>query len=334
MKLLWMDDLKLESDLRAMGIAFEVTTIKLSVIDFVASADNGARIGDPVMPGLVADYKLAMLNGDIFPRPAVRKIKSGYLILSGNQRCAAVRELVADGDLPPDCQIEAYLLATDDPMLVNAVIRSANVGHGGRTTWDERVAHAIFMVSSLGMAIADASKLFIVSKTTITARIRAEEVRKELGKACIATSTIATATLDVLGQIQHDERSFRQMGSLVAQHAPPTERVRQMVGSVKKAKSDTDRLRIVKNFENELTQEAHAIGAKRDGTLAKLPQRPRRDRLIGDLKRVVNWLENGTDGEPFGGLRELQITAASDEKLLRDLWSRLEMRMRVILKKK
>jgi len=152
LKLSCCDDLQLESHLRALSVSQAVRTIKFSQLDLKESQYNGARIEDPIVRFLVEDYKTGMENGDTFPRIAVYEDKKGtYVILSGNQRSVSIDELIKEGKISKLLTLEVYVVDTADPLLREVIARSANVSHGGRSSRDERLAHAIYSVRKLGM---------------------------------------------------------------------------------------------------------------------------------------------------------------------------------------
>jgi len=336
-KLKWCADLKAESDYRAMAIPFSMQTIRFSQIDLKESSFNGARLGDTIIDDLVDDYAQGMTNGDTFPSVVVYEAKGGkFIIISGNQRSNAIKKLIANGELPKDPTMEVYVLDTADQMLLEAVARSANVSHGSRATAAERMAHAVYMVTKFGMKPADAALLYMVSCSNINSNIRAERVRRDLGKQNIDVSALPNSAIEPLRKLENDNNSFLKVGSLVAQHKPTGERVKQIINRVGKAKSDAGRSSVVKAIEKELTQESKSYShKKRDkNSHPKMPDRPRRDKLIHLLERLANFLAYEKDGSGFTSLDELQIATEADEGKVKKLWSQLELRMKVVLKTK
>lgn len=330
MELVWIEDLKAERDLRKLGISFSVQSVSFSAIDLIESIDNLARLIEPLRRELIDEYKMAMLDGDAFPMVVVRKVKSVYILLGGNQRCTAIKELITEGMISATVEIPLYLIAVEtEPMFIAAAVRSLNVGHGGRATFDERIAHAVWMVKHEGMAIKDVAGLFKVGANTIQTRLRAEDTRSELQRSGVEASQLTQHTLDKLSQLRHDNKTFRQLGALVTQHTVTGDRLDQVVAEVRKKKSDSDRMMAVKEFEKELAASSATSSVRKNG--ARTPLRPRRDRLFSELRRLSNWLENGSGGEAFRSLRQLQVTNKEDEKIVSDLWSRLKGRMHLIL---
>lgn len=336
LKLKWIPDLKAETDFREMNIPFAVKEIRFSQINLYESSNNGARLGDTIIANKVTDYAQAMRNENAFLRVVVfLDANYGYILTSGNQRCSAIKELIEAKYLPADPMIEVYVLETKDAMLLEAIGRSANCCHGLGSTMEERITHAVYMVRCKGMQLKDAAKLFIVDPSTISRRIKSEEGRKELGAMGIDTTRLPARTLELLTRINHDQQAFRQVGGLVAQHVPSGDRVETIVSRVLKAKSDPDRLKVVQQVEKELSQEAKEFGKRKKlRTVApKAPARPWRDKLVTTFTKLADFLDFGHDGEAFRKLTDLQVATAADEKTIRELWARLELRMALLLKK-
>jgi hypothetical protein len=331
----WIDDLLAEADFRAMNIPFSVKEIRFSQIDLYESCQNGARLGDQVVAELVSDYAQAMRNGAPFLRMAAYLGKAGYVLTSGVQRSCSFKELIDAGDISGDPLIEIYALQTSDKMLIEGITRSANVPHGGRSNLGERMSNAVHMVRVLGMTTVDARKLFMVSESAINMRIRVDALRKNLGEKGIDTSRVPASTMECLGQIDNDDHAFTQLATLVSQHVPSCSRVDTFVKRIKKAKSDGDRGKVVKQIESELAEESREFKNRKKAriTAPKAPSRPWRDKFVQSLSKLADFLDFGHDGEGFDRLTTLQVATQVDEKAVRDLWARLELRMSLVLKK-
>lgn len=337
LKLSFISDLKGESDARAMSMAFDIVTIKHSEIDLLESQHNGARLGDQVVRYLVDDYKQAVRNGDAMPRAWVWKGKSGYVLASGVQRNTAYKELIDAGDLPKNVQTEVYLLHTQDKLLIELFTRAANVGHGGRASHDERMAHAVYAVRSLGARPKDAARYFMVSDTNINHRIRAENTRAKLQSSGVqGVQSVPISSLAELSKLDFDEGAQIKFGTLISESPVPCDKVAAVARACAKAKSSADRQKIIKGLEQEITEAAHIAKAKKPNkeVRRKVPQRPRRDKLLGELSSLASFLDLGNDREAFRTLQELQIASTEDENSVRELWGRIRFRMELILGKK
>jgi hypothetical protein len=333
LKLTWLPDLRAERDMKDLGIHFSVVTIKFRDIDIKESGYNGARIGGAIVTELVNDYAQGFRNGDSFPRPVVYR-KAGYILTSGNQRCNALLKLIEAGEVDKNTDIEVYLMDTSEIDLLEGFARSANVSHGGRSSFDDRKAHACHMVTHFGWTVKNAAKLYMVSDTCIQTHITTERIRRELAENGIDTSQVPTETINQVSKLASDDSVFLKTASLIADNRPTAERVGQFVAKVKKAKSEPARLSEVKKFEKELKDEARSRDNHKNLKLSarKLPDRPRRDRIISSFTKIADFLDSGKAGEGFSNLAELQITTEADKKTISQLWQRIELRMSLILR--
>jgi hypothetical protein len=328
----WYDDLKGESDMRRMAVVANKVTIQFSKINLKESQVNGARLGDALLPHRVEDYMQGFRNGDTFPRPIVHKTPSGYVILSGNQRCEALRRLIAEGDLPKSLEIDVYLVDTNDALLLDALAVSANAAHGEGLSKEERLQHAVDFVRRRGMAVKDAAALLIVSESSIRTHIRAEEVRTELQRAGINTDRVANSVLVPLAKLEYDQSAQVKLGSLVAQHNPSAERTKQVVATVARQTTAPARLQKIKTWEKELAAEAHTSNGHSLPERSRVPHRPRREKFFKLIGGLVNFLESENAGEPFTSFEDMQITSQSDTDRAMTLSKKARYRLGVIVK--
>jgi hypothetical protein len=253
-------------------------------------------------------------------------------VLSGNQRTTAVRELISEKKVSPSEVIPCYLVETADKYLHEIIARSANVKHGGRSSKDERLAHAIYCVRSLGMTSQQASALFMISDSTILMHVRAEDERKELAAEGIDTTSIPNVTIDALRRVP-DRRVKLDLCHVVSQYNPTADRVKGVVASICKCGSTDSRFKKVKEFSTDLKKQIQAAGPRRNGqTRDKVPLRPQRDKLLSMLDRLNNFLGNGPNGEPYDRLDAIQFSGGDDTKRACALWASIERRMCIIMK--
>lgn len=334
-QLFWQHDLTMESNLRRMSVSFEKTSIPFAKIDLRESQVNGARLNEAIIDRKVLDYMQGFRNLDVFPMPLVYKAPTGYVIVSGNQRCEAINRLIKEGELPKSVELDVYLLETDDGNLLDLIARVANVAHGEGSSVEERIQHAVHGVNVSGYSVQDMSKAFMVSENVIRAHKKAQEVREKLQRGGIEAHRLPVSSLESLAALDYDESIQAKLGSLVAQHQLPGERVRQAVSAIKKQKSTQGRLEQVKKVERECNSSAHSRNghsspAKPEGS--KVPTKPRRDKAIRMLQGLVNFLEHDNVGESFTALDQLQITTKQDLDTFADLEKRLRFRMEVLCK--
>jgi len=316
--------------LRRLGVTFDVKRVPYKKIDLKESQVNGARIGKPLVDELISDYTQGMTNGDSFPRPIMYPDKSGMVVLSGNQRCAAVGGLIAKGEVVDGVTVEAYVLDECDKLLREIIARSANTVHGGRSEHNERLQHAVYCVRALGMSSQDAAKAFVVSATSITQNVRAEKERDQLMRAGVDASRLPVTTLDAISKLPFDTNAKHQIATLTAQHDVSADRVKQIVNSMKKTKTQAARTAQVREFEKELSSEARSKAKPSANGSTRAPSRPRRDKVLRSLETLVAFMEKGNDGDSFTTLEELQFSGGSDNDRLKILVGRLGLRWKVL----
>lgn len=332
MKLSWCPDLTAESNLRRLGVVFDVGTVAFSKLDLKESRVNGARLGDPIRKDLVSDYRQSMLNGDTFPRCIVHPNgESGWVVLSGVQRTAAVEELIKEGKLPKDPQLEVYKLDECDKLLREIIARSSNAVHGGRSGYEERLAHAIYCCRELGMSAPDAAKTFCVGRDAIVKNIRAEKERESLMRSGVDASRLPVSTLDAISKLPFDSSAKQAIASLTVQHDVPAEKVKAVVNTLKTSKSQQERTAKIKEFERDLAQQARAVARPvvSNGS-TKAPSRPRRDKVLRMIESLTEFLEHGNEGGSFTTLDQLQFTGDADNARLKTLVGRLQLRWNVL----
>lgn len=329
--LTWYADLKAESDLTLMAVAWEVQSIPFAKLDLKESQVNGARLRDAIREHKVEDYMQGFRNGDTFPRPVVHKTPTGYVILSGNQRCEAIRRLIAKGELPKDTKIEVYVIQTDDRLLIESFSRAANVAHGEGDSKDERIAQAMYCVEKLGMSPKNVAKLFLISQSAIAYNTRAERMRRQLEKSGIKAHHLPAGSLEPLAKLDYDEPLQLKVGALISAHQTPMERVRQVVSDIDRQTSNGARLEKLKEFEKALGVEAHASNGH-VGESNKVPSRPRLQKAIGMMARLAGFLETGNGGDPFRTLDDLQCATHDDREYVLELAKKIRYRLGVLAK--
>ncbi|GAG27734.1 unnamed protein product, partial [marine sediment metagenome] len=131
-----------------------------------------------------------------------------------------------------------------------------------------------------------------------------------------------------------DDNVKTKLGHLIAQHRPTSERVKQVVNAVRKARSQSARLQVVKKLEKDLAEEAHSAKQKPTNgePQSRVPARPRRDRFVKYMARLADFLDMGMSGEGFASFRDFQIASEADKKVIASSWKRIQMRMKLILR--
>lgn len=325
LELRFMSDPIAEVGLRDRGLEFEIVPIKFTEIDLEESRRNFGRLGKPIINDLVERYVLLIEENVIMPRTVAHRLKSGQCgFLAGNQRITAIEKLIKAGKLPPDVSMEVYLVTSDDPHGKDVFARSDNSRHGGPPGSEERLAQAIHCTISLGLSLRDAGKAFGVAPSTLSKHVTVEKEEKVLMNEGINTSSVPRGTLFPLARIKEIDLK-KKVAHLIVTHAPCADRIKKTCSAVANAGSQEEKLQHIKKLEKSLAAKA------KDGQRAKHPgmNRPRRDRVIGKLSSLLDYLETGFNGTAFTSDSQLQLDM-QDRKRFIELWDRIQFRMNII----
>lgn len=329
LNLTWCADSKAEADMLRLGISHSVATIRFTEIDLKESQVNGARL-TAIIEELVEAYKEGMIAGDTFPRPVAMKTPKGYLILWGNQRCEAIRQLIEEEYLPKGVILEIYLVEPLDKMYQEILARIGNVGHGGRSSNAERLNNAMYCINSLGMERKEAARSFLVNETTLKQHLKAEEARKDLLKNGVhEAARLGHKECFQLSQLSYDDESQKKIAQLISHHPVTRERITQVIGELKKQSNKQGRTSVIMSFEKELTAQAKARTTHKNGK--PTVSRPRRALVFKHLQTLVNFFEKGNGGEAFTNVEQLQLLP-EDVENFKSLTGKIKYRAELLYK--
>lgn len=317
----WRSDPDAETILRDVaGLPYVIDTISMSDIDWSESANNCARLTDPLNAEKIEDYASGMNRGDVFPRIVVErhKKKDKYVILGGNQRSAALKTIDAAA------LIECYVvdpLTSDERELV---IRSLNSRHGWGATKDERIEHAVYLVRKHGMHVETVSRAMVVAPSTIHLHIRAEDERARLAKSGINSSRMARTTLSVLPSVA-DEALRNAVAKAAIETKASAEKTTSLAAVVSKARSKAAASAAIADFR-KAADTISEIKKSKGGALKK----PRREKALHLLTSLCDFLERGNDGQAFSTLDELSCSVDHDLDNIRVLTAKITSRLNCI----
>ena len=318
----WRADPDAETILRDLAkLPYVFGTISLSVVDWSESANNCARLTDPLNAEKIEDYATCMNRGDVFPRIVVErhKKKGRYVILGGNQRSAALKSIDAAATI--DCYIVDPLLSAEREI----VIRSLNSRHGWGSTKEERVEHAVFLVRKYGMHVETVARAMVVSDHSILQRIRAEDERARLARNGIDASSMALRGLSTLASIP--DESLRNTTAKAAVEAKASgESIAELAAAVSKAKSKAAASVAIAEFKKAASAISEIKSAKKGGKLRK----PRREKFLSLITNLADFLERGNDGSAFSTLDELSCSVEHDLDNARVLTAKITSRLQCI----
>jgi hypothetical protein len=317
----WRSDPDAETILRDIAkLPYIVEVISLDDIDWSESANNCARLTDPLNAEKIDDYACGFIRGDVFPRIVVEmhKKKNKYIILGGNQRSAALRSI------DESSLIECYVvdpLTSDERELV---IRSLNSRHGWGSTKEERVAHAVFLVRKYGMHVDTVARAMAVGSSTINKHIRAEDEKARLAKNGIDPSGISSKALGSLVSIA-DETLRNAVAKASIETKSTGDKTAELSAIVAKAKSKASASAAIAEF-----RKAAVIVDDIKKNRASGIKKPRRDKVLSMLTSLCDFLERGNDGQAFSTLDELSCSKEYDLDNIRVLTAKITSRLQCI----
>jgi hypothetical protein len=319
----WRGDPDAEMIMREIAVLpYEIITINLADIDWEASANNCARLSDPLNKEKIEDYASGLDRGDVFPRIVVEATKLGkFIILGGNQRCAALKVVDLNGT------IEAYCVAPLTTGERELMIRSLNSRHGWGATKEERVDHAAYLVREHGMHVDTVARAMVVAPSTIGLRIRAETQRAELAKKGIDASKVSRTALNAIASVKDQSLRMRVASLAVEKHATG-DKVVELVSAITKAPSKSHAAAAIADFTKNAEAMAAINGKAKDQ--GKTLKKPRREKFLRLLTELSHFLETGKDGHSFATLDELSCSVALDLDNVRVLTAKITSRLQCI----
>jgi hypothetical protein len=270
----WRPDPDAESVLNYVCVEFEERTISIEQIDWNESANNCARMLNPLNEEKIEDYATCMKGGDVFPSIVVEQTKTGFVILGGNQRSNAAKRIKAKSAL-------AYVVHGITSSQRECLIRSLNARHGWGTSKEERIQHAVFLVMEQGVSVRDAAKLMVISEHTLHVHMRVKNMRVSLAKSGVDTSSLSMGSVCALDNVQ-DEEMQAEIARIAVLKGATSESVKGVTEAVCSAKSRAAMASKIKEWSKEL---APVVAGK-----TKVMSSPRRDkfmRLLSSMNDIV-----------------------------------------------
>lgn len=287
----WTQDFPAESKMQEFGAKYKVSDVKLSEIDWAASRTNGARLNDPLNDDLVIEYALAMERGDGFPMVVLMKKGSHYIILSGNHRMAAAKEIGI-------AEVKAYVIETDDSSVIEILPRVLNRLHGKRQDKSEALLHAVYAVDQFGWEPKKASEMFGLHKGAVADFIRIRETRTALEKNGVKTAALKDSHVRTLSVIKNE--NVQSAAARIAVNTGMTgDLLEELTKSVKAQKTEATAMGVIGEWEKKTQPMTIPLPA------VKVPK-ALRSKFIGCLTTMEKYVENVSQ------LAQLQITEKSE----------------------
>lgn len=308
MKIEWRNDPDAEKVIREFaGVDFSVEDVSFSEIDWRESANNCARLGDPLNNEKIEEYASAFRNGDVFPMVVVERSENGFIILGGNQRCNALKRLGGIDDL-----ITAYVV---DPLTSanrELIIRSLNSRHGWGSSKSDRIDHAVYLVEAKGVSTETAARAMMVSDTVISERIRCNNCRKMLVENGIKEATdakrFAIGHLQELSRVVDMQRRL-QLARCIAETPVTIEELNPVVNGIVNAKSSA----LAQKLISEASKTWKDYGRIKTHQKCNNKHKQKWLRLTNEL---CAFLETANNGSAFSTFDEMGLSRSDADKAM------------------
>ncbi len=258
----WLDD---------KGLTWRfVPDFPLSGIDRDKSLANQARLGDPVDPAVVEEYREAIRRGDRFPAIVLAQAapKSVAVTIDGNHRSEAARTAGQE-------TFGAYVVkARPGTHQVVALTMEANTRHGRPTSTEERVQQALWMVDNLRTSVDKAAAVVNVSAGTVRSRwdkVKADRRADEVGLKRIDWDGLGATVRSKLLSIFTDE-GFKAAARLAVTARLTNAEVDDMISVVNESRSAAKQVAVVKGLRKSYGDRIAAVASGLSGRGASSPR--------------------------------------------------------------
>jgi hypothetical protein len=285
----WVKDPKVESNLRRLGIPFEIESgIARKDIDL----DEGWRrqvrlITKQESEDIQLKYGLAMKDPmAAFPMPILQKERRRYWPWSGNHRMGGC--VLAEVD-----SIDAYIVQVFDPVLQDLLPRVVN-------TWeavvgmskDESITNARFMMDRHGWTTQDAAKTFGLSeKALLNSRLQAE-TRDLVERLGVATNGF-TASMFQRSHTIRNHNAMRAAAALLQKYGLRGREAEAVCVDIARKDTETAQLAEASRWERVLEERvAPKRKRKKADPSAATHKEQNRERLIRLLTGLARFTDN------------------------------------------
>lgn len=272
----------IEEGLKVMGIEYlYVEEVQLQHIDIIASLHNQARIGHSLNQETVDSYSRSLISGDIFPPIMLLRQKNGKsIVLGGNHRIAACQKLLWD-----KWRYGAFLLVDISEAQKRMIIYKSNLTHGLPSAIEDRVEHALDLITTTGISQLEASMITKCTLGMIAGKIayRAASERSErVGMVSVAKNMVPS-NLARVNSIEDDDLFKKTLGYVQAKKLPIRD-IDAVLRDLKQEKTVRAKIAHIEKLEADESKKKKATGGdnnKFDGIMRAI------SRAKSDTRKVI-----------------------------------------------
>ncbi len=307
----WARDPKVETNLRALGIQFEVETIKLEDVDFQEGLKRQARLLGKLNDDYVLQLGVAMeAPTAAFPMGILQKPPHNAKLWpwSGNHRFAAFAAV-----FPEATTIEAYTVCVKDIMLLDMLPRVVNAWESGiGFSKEEKMINARWAMEKHSMLPEEAAQMFGLKVDWLMRDRRIEGIRKQLGDLGPKANGIAPSTIIKMGPLSGNANVLKSTAQFLCRNSIKGDEAIQVIEDVKRGKTEAQQMAEIARWEQVIDERKPKPKTKK--TPAVRFSKITRDQFLKHLAGVAKILEKADT------LEKLQCTDAADKDLVIRHW--------------
>ena len=278
-----MRDPKAEGWLKSEGVRFRYEpALPLDKFDLPRSRNNQARPTDWKLPDDIERYALAMIDGDEFPCVVVFEGPEGYVLIDGNQRYCAAREI----ERPT---LDAFVVEEQDRLVLLRITMTANgILNGVGLTAAEVLKQAVtFKLVHPGVPMKDIAKSFRIKVERLELAVRTSEVTARLGLAGVNVVGLSPTVLRTLHGLDADP-VLQEVARLAQEAGLGQTKVQELVTEVRGQRSERAQLAVVARWR-KIPEIVAAIHRRRRGLTKHVQMRQKT--LFDLLGRLIRFME-------------------------------------------
>lgn len=302
MNIIWVDDVAAEVVLNEIGIDCVSVEIQTRLIDRKASRENRAR-ENPLDESRIEGIRSSAEKGVPIPKLVIRKLGEKFIIAGGNHRFAAL------GDVE---KLPAHLIECTDAefeiacRLLNTVV---GVGMGK----EERIKNAIDAIDRLGLSRSQASKIYGVSKSTLSNCYRLNHIKRRIvaTQPASARNKIKQSHINILGDLCNNDNVLGAALELIYDKNTSFEDLVSAASVAKTKTTEAEQVRVFKDVVQLSAENERKVVRrnKRSQFLKILTQ----VRQLGGIKK---WSELEVEKKEIETMKSILIDAINSLKNL------------------
>ncbi len=308
----WVKDDKVAFNLKAMGIKFTQESVRLADIDLEEGLRRQVRLGKKLDETVVVEMATAMEKGSPFPMPVLNfcrhKLPSGkkYFSWSGNHR-------LASGELYGTEMVDAYIVdVLGDPMTADFLPRVVNAWEGRRSTREEMLINAAYMVERHGLVAKDVAAEFGLKYEWLAKHIQGTELTQKVIAVGVSPNGLSRTTILRMAPLASNSNVLRETARFLCKNKISGDEAFAVIDSVKSADTELSQLAELSKWERIMDERRKALEKpkKTKGTPAIFKTANRAKVILG-VQRLAKILD-GIDT-----IQQAQLTDPADQQIVK-----------------